>query len=189
MTTLTRIFALSLGCLAVGCAPSVATSSDDSGATAAVTLAPDGSMYEGRAQLGSRGIQVAKWDTKYADTNAYELPDEGIDLQSAFIAGDVDLGIPDGYYTELSVYRLHKTADQVGVLQITGASGAAIRMARRDAGSSTVTSTYLNDRPYDYGSVYNEAYYTIMVGPGGTPSGDETYSFKGLRFHLLTPGE
>ncbi|MEO6953690.1 MAG: hypothetical protein ABI321_17945 [Polyangia bacterium] len=184
---------LALGVLAVGCTAPTAMNADTTGSAAGALLPggasdPLAAMFEDRARLGSSGIVDAKWGGTYHDTLGYSLPDDGAPILDGFIDRVPDLNIPDGYWTEMSVFRLHKRADQVGILHIElGKDDVAVRMARRDVGSNKITSAWIDaEYPVDYGSLYAEADYVIMVAPGRSATGRDTFSYKNLTFTLET---
>ena len=187
------LFVLALGLLAAGCTSPLVTNAGttDSGQSA---LLPTGAgdpleaMYEGRARLGSSGIVNATWGGKYHDTLGYSLPDDGAPILDGFIDRVSDLDIPEGYWTEMSVFRLHKTADQVGILHIDlGSDDVVVRMARRDVGKSAVISAWIDNRyPADLGNLYAEADYVIMVAPGLSATGHDTFSYRNVEFTLKT---
>jgi len=178
--------------LAAGCAPTQVSSGASSPSNAAALTGstsgdPLAQIYDDHAMLSSSGAVTATWGGTYGDTLGYSLPDAGANILQAFIDEDDGLGLPAGAYTEMSLFKLHKTADQLGVLNVVlGDDSPAVRIIRKDVGSDTTSSTWVNDAPYDYGSVYTEADYAILVAPGGTQSGDGTFSYAGLRFVLET---
>jgi len=150
---------------------------------------PVAALYEERAFLSSAGIVEAQLDTAYKDQLDYNLPTSGVNILDGFIDGTDGLGIPENSFTQLSVYRIHKRADQIGVLRIEHAGPAlAIRMARREVGSHSTRSAWVNRKdPIDFGNVYGEADFVVMVGPGGLAHGIGTTSYKGLRFSIVDP--
>ena len=195
VSQIARLAALALGLSAMGCAPPSATMDGDSTVSSTEgALLPAGSrdpleaMYEGRARLGSSGIVDATWGGTYHDTLAYSLPDDGARILDGFIDSVPDLNIPDGNWTEMSVFRLHKTADQVGILHVSlGSDDVVVRMARRDVGKTTVRSAWIDNRyPADFGNLYAEADYVIMVAPGLSATGHDTFSYKNVKFTLKT---
>lgn len=149
---------------------------------------PIAALYDNRAFLSAAGIVMAELDTPYTDQLDYDLPAAGVNLVDGFIDETPGLGIPENSFTQLAVYRIHKRADQVGALRVEHNGALAIRMARREVGSHTTRSAWVDRKePIDFGNVHGEADFCIMVGPGGVTRGSSTAKYTGLRFKIVDP--
>lgn len=88
----------------------------------------------------------------------------------------------------MSVFRQHKTAEQVGnLLGDLGSDKVVVHIARKDVGKSSVLSAWIdNQYPADLGNRYAEAGYVIMVPPGFSAIGHDTSSYMNLEITLET---
>ena len=194
LPSLLKALVISATCAAMGCAPQPSVGSADLNDEGLFTAAggkadgvdPVARLYNQRAFLSDAGIVVAEPGVRYADTMHYSLPAEGVNVLDGFIDSLDGLGIPEGSYTQLSVFRIHKTADQFGYLRIDHPGAPlSIRIARRNVGSSTTHSEWANREPIDLGNVAAAADFCVMIGPGGLKKGEGSQSYADLSFRFV----